>query len=114
VTVIQRFGSGLNLNPHFHTLLFDGVFFEGPEGALEFRPLPPPTEHRLAAIYASMEFVGGLIVYGVNYPDQYRRAARFADRLFKGANPADLPVEQLTKFELVINLKNRQGPRRPM
>ncbi len=66
-------------------------------------------KHRLAAIYASMEFVGGLIVYGVNYPDQYRCAARFADRIFKGANPADLPVEQPTKFELVINLKTAKA-----
>ena len=62
-------------------------------------------KHRLVAIYASTEFVGGLIVYGVNYPDQYRRAASFADRIFKGAKPADLPIEQPTTFELVINLK---------
>ena len=62
-------------------------------------------KHRLPAIYASMEFAGGLVVYGVNYPDQYRRAASFADRIFKGAKPADLPVEQPTKFELVINTK---------
>jgi putative ABC transport system substrate-binding protein len=62
-------------------------------------------KHRLVAIYASTEFVGGLIVYGVNYPDQYRRAASFADRIFKGARPADLPIEQPTTFELVINLK---------
>jgi Putative transposase len=41
VTVIQRFRGGLNPNVHFHTLLLDGVLFEGPEGALEFRPLPP-------------------------------------------------------------------------
>ena len=61
-------------------------------------------KHRLVAIYASTEFVGGLIVYGVNYPDHYRRAASFADRIFKGAKPADLPVEQPTTFELVINL----------
>jgi hypothetical protein len=44
VTVNQRFGGGLNLNVHFHTLLLDGVFFEDQEGALEFRPLPPPTD----------------------------------------------------------------------
>jgi hypothetical protein len=44
VTVIQRFGGGLNLNVHFHTLLIDGVFFESAEGALEFRPLPPATD----------------------------------------------------------------------
>jgi putative ABC transport system substrate-binding protein len=61
--------------------------------------------HRLPAIYASMEFVGGLVAYGVNYPNMYRHAARFADKIFKGAKPADLPVEQPTKFALVINLK---------
>jgi hypothetical protein len=52
VTVIQRFGGGLNLNIHFHTLLFDGVFFEGTEGALEFRPLPPPTDEEVGVVLA--------------------------------------------------------------
>jgi putative ABC transport system substrate-binding protein len=66
-------------------------------------------KHRLAAIYASMEFVGGLIVYGVNYPDWYRRAASFADRIFKGAKPADLPIEQPTKLELVINTRTAKA-----
>ncbi|MGH7302649.1 MAG: ABC transporter substrate-binding protein [Candidatus Rokuibacteriota bacterium] len=61
--------------------------------------------HRLPAVYASTEFVGGLASYGVNYPDHYRRAAAFADKIFKGARPADLPVEQPTKLELVINLR---------
>ena len=62
-------------------------------------------KHRLPAIYASLEFAGGVIVYGVNYPDHYRRAASFVDRIFKGASPADLPIEQPTKIELAINLK---------
>jgi ABC-type uncharacterized transport system substrate-binding protein len=66
-------------------------------------------KHRLPAIYASMEFAGSLVVYGVNYPDLYRRAASFADRIFKGAKPADLPIEQPTKFELVINLKTAKA-----
>jgi putative tryptophan/tyrosine transport system substrate-binding protein len=63
--------------------------------------------HRLPAIYASREFVesGGLITYGVSYTDLYRRAATFVDKIFKGAKPADLPIEQPTKFELVINLR---------
>jgi putative ABC transport system substrate-binding protein len=62
-------------------------------------------KRRLPAIYASMEFAGGLAVYGVNYPEMYRQAASFADKIFKGAKPADLPVEEPTKVELVINLK---------
>jgi putative ABC transport system substrate-binding protein len=66
-------------------------------------------KHRLPAIYASMEFAGGLVIYGVNYPDHYRRAATFADKIFKGAKPADLPIEQPTKFELVINTKTAKA-----
>jgi putative ABC transport system substrate-binding protein len=61
----------------------------------------------LPAVYGSREFVdaGGLIAYGVSYPDLYRRAAIFVDKIFKGAKPADLPVEQPTRFELIVNLK---------
>jgi putative ABC transport system substrate-binding protein len=65
--------------------------------------------HRLPAIYASREFVGGLAAYGVNYADAYRHAASFVDKIFKGAKPADLPIEQPTKFELVINLKTAKA-----
>ena len=61
--------------------------------------------HRLPAMYASTEFTGGLISYGVNYPEMYRRAAGYAHKIFKGARPADLPVEEPTAFELAINPK---------
>ena len=68
-------------------------------------------KNRLPSISASREWVeaGGLMSYGFNYADSCRRAATFVDRILKGAKPADLPVEQPTKFELVINLKTAKA-----
>jgi len=64
-------------------------------------------KYRLPAIYFQKEFVdeGGLMSYGVDFADLYRRAATYVDKILKGAKPADLPVQQATKFEFVINLK---------
>jgi putative ABC transport system substrate-binding protein len=64
-------------------------------------------EQRLPTAYPAREFaeVGGLLSYGVDYPDLYYRAAGLVDKIFKGAQPANLPVEQPTKLELVINLR---------
>jgi putative ABC transport system substrate-binding protein len=68
-------------------------------------------KNRLPAIYHLSEFVdsGGLMSYGPNLGDMYRRAAYFVDRILKGTKPADLPVEQPTKFELMINLKTAKA-----
>jgi putative ABC transport system substrate-binding protein len=65
--------------------------------------------HRLPAAYPAREFVeaGGLMAYAVSYPDLYFRFASFVDKIFKGAKPGDLPIEQPTKFELLINLKTK-------
>jgi putative tryptophan/tyrosine transport system substrate-binding protein len=64
-------------------------------------------KHKLPAVYASREFIeaGGLICYAANIPDLYRRAANYVHKVLTGAHAADLPIEQPTKFELIVNLK---------
>ncbi len=64
-------------------------------------------KYRLPAIYYQKEFVdeGGLMSYGADYEDLFRKAAHYVDRILKGTKPADLPVQQATKFEFIISLK---------
>ena len=67
--------------------------------------------HRIPAVYENQNFVesGGLMSYGVNVPEMEHRAAVYVDKILKGAKPADLPVEQPTKFDLVINLRTAKA-----
>jgi len=69
------------------------------------------THEHLPVVSASREFaeLGGLISYGANIPDMFRKAANYVDKVLKGAKPADLPIEQPTKFELIINLKTAKA-----
>ena len=71
------------------------------------RIIAQAAKHRLPAMYGTREFAdeGGLMAYGPHRPDLYRRTAIYVDKILKGAKPADLPVEQPTKFELIVNLK---------
>jgi putative tryptophan/tyrosine transport system substrate-binding protein len=103
-------------NPDFEGLFqfmvkerIDGLVTEGPPILSSNRKkiLQLAEKHRLPAIHTEMEWAndGGLMSYGANRVEPYRRAAVFIDKILKGTKPADLPVEQPTKFEFVINLK---------
>jgi ABC-type uncharacterized transport system substrate-binding protein len=80
----------------------DAMFFSQRDSVVELA-----RKSRLPAMFPEKDFVdvGGLMAYGPSVSDNFRRAATYVDKIFKGAKPADLPVEQPTKFELVINLK---------
>ena len=87
-------------------VLTDSMFFGQRRSIAELAEVS-----RLPAIYSQREFVdaGGLVSYGPNLPDMFRRAATHVDKVLRGAKPSDLPVEQPTKFELVINLKTAKA-----
>jgi ABC-type uncharacterized transport system substrate-binding protein len=88
--------------PDAFLALVDPVLISYRKRILEFL-----AKNRLPAIFQSSDWVeaGGLMSYGPSYPDLYRRAAVQMDKILRGTKPADIPVEQPTKFELVINLK---------
>ena len=92
-------GGGLIVLPNVPTIVHRGLIM-----ALAAR-------HRLPAVYSFRQFVreGGLISYGPDRLDQYRRAAAYVDRILRGEKPSDLPVQQPTKFELAINLKTAKA-----
>ncbi len=96
----------LGERPDALLMLADRVFLHNRARLAEFS-----AQHRLPGVYAYRELVeaGGLMSYGPNYADLHRRAANYVDKILKGAKPADLPVEQPTKFELVINLKTAKA-----
>ncbi len=85
--------------------LADGMFFTQRDRVVELT-----LKGKLPAVYPEAEFVaaGGLASYGPSLPDLFRRAASYVDKILKGAKPADLPIEQPSKFELVVNLKTAQ------
>jgi putative ABC transport system substrate-binding protein len=87
-------------------VLPDVMFFDHQE-----RLTTLAAKNRLPAVYGEREFAdaGGLMAYGPNYDDLFRRSAYYVNRILKGAKPADLPVEQPTKFDLVINLKTAKA-----
>jgi putative ABC transport system substrate-binding protein len=98
----NAFAAMLRVKAHALTVLTQGMFVLNRTRIVELA-----AKIRLPAIYHRKEFVidGGLMSYGPNHTDLYRRAAYYVDKILKGAKPADLPVEQPTKFEFVINLK---------
>jgi putative ABC transport system substrate-binding protein len=98
------------------------AFSRGPNGGLILTPsglanvhrdliIMLAARHKLPAVYYERFFIaaGGLVSYGVDYVDQYRRAAGYVDRILKGEKPADLPVQAPTRYETVLNLKTAKA-----
>ena len=102
----NAFAQILKERPGALLVLADRVFLHNRALIMDFA-----AKHRLPGVYAYLELVeaGGLMSYGPSYADMHRRAATYVDKILKGAKPAELPVEQPTKFELVINLKTAKA-----
>jgi putative ABC transport system substrate-binding protein len=96
------FANVIKQRPEAILVLADRVFLHDRTLMMDFA-----AQHHLPGVYPYRELVvaGGLMSFGPNYADMHRRAARFVDKILKGAKPADLPVEQPTRFEFIINLK---------
>ena len=102
----QAFDRIAKERPDAFIVLADRVFLHNRARIVDFA-----ARNRLPAVYPYRELVeaGGLMSFGPNYADMHRRAANYVDKILKGAKPADLPVEQPTKFELIINLKTAKA-----
>jgi putative ABC transport system substrate-binding protein len=102
----QAFDAVARARPDGLVLLVDPLTLSLRERIIEFA-----REERLPAIYEAREFVeaGGLMSYGPNINDQFRRSARYVDRILKGENPAVMPIEQPEKIELLVNLKTARA-----
>ncbi len=100
------FAAILRERPGALLVLADRIFLHNRRGIVDFE-----AKHRLPGVYAYRELVeaGGLMSFGPSYAGMHRRAAYYVDKILKGAKPGDLPVEQPTKFELVINLKTAKA-----
>jgi putative ABC transport system substrate-binding protein len=96
------FASIVNEKPDGLLILADRIFLHNRQRMMDFA-----TENRLPSVNAYRELVdaGGLMSYGPSYEDMHRRAADYVDRILKGAQPGDLPIEQPTRFTLIVNLK---------
>ena len=96
------FAAIVKARPDALFILADRVFLHNRAPMMDFA-----AKHRLLSVNAYRELVeaGGLMSFGPSYADMHRRAAYYVDRILKGTKPADLPIEQPAKFELVINLK---------
>ena len=104
---IERVLEAFAREPNGGVIIIPGIFRGIPHDALA----AAMAKRRLPAIYPADDYVvsGGLISYGVDQVDLWRRAATYIDRVLRGAKPADLPVQLPTKFELVINLKTAKA-----